>query len=240
MDRKLVRAHIVPEAFFRVLRTGGETPLLVTNTPGYHPKRSPIGVYDQGILCDSCEPKFSKVDTYGTEVLLKRFDDLFQPVRHKGAMLAFQAQNIDQELLLRFLVATVWRGSVSNHPFFHSVRLGPYEPSAAASISHPESPLSCSFAAILSRWTATEQRDFLTHGLMSPFREHWMGVNAYRFYFGRIVAYIKVSNQKFPKPLVDLALTSQQTLSVVAREFDDSKDFSAMIRVAKESSGGKK
>ena len=47
---KFVKAHIIPEAFFRILRKDGSTPLLVTGTPNQFPKRSPIGVYDEGIL----------------------------------------------------------------------------------------------------------------------------------------------------------------------------------------------
>lgn len=234
-DRSLVNAHIVPEAFFRVLRAGGETPLLITNLRGHYPKRSQIGVYDQGILCKDCESKFSSVDSYGIDVFINRFEEIFQPINHQGTSVAFQARDIDQELLLRFLVATLWRASVATHPYYDRVCLGPYESVAANVVSAPEQPISGIFAAVLSCWTATKERDYFTQVLMNPFREQWSGINAYRFYFGRIVAYIKVSNQQLPMPFRELALMSQQTLSVVTRDFDKSKDLSAMIGVAKAS-----
>ena len=67
-DRKLVKAHVIPEAFFRVLRAGGETPILISNVANTYPKRSPIGVYDQNILCEDCETMFSQVDDYNKPV----------------------------------------------------------------------------------------------------------------------------------------------------------------------------
>jgi hypothetical protein len=233
-DRSLVKAHIVPEAFFRVLRAEGETPLLVTNSGNHYPKRSPVGVYDQGILCETCESKFSKVDDYGIQVFLNRFEEIFRPLDRQGRLVAFEGRNVDQELLLRFLVATVWRASVSTHPYYGRVHLGPYESVAAKALSAPDEPISDIFSAVLSCWTTREERDYFSQGLMNPFREQWEDINAYRFYFGRVVAHIKVSNQQFSTPLKELALTRQQVLYLVVRDFDKSKDLSAMVRMAKE------
>lgn len=234
-DRNLVKAHIVPEAFFRVLRDPNEPLLLITNTPGHYPKRSQVGVYDQGILCGECESKFGEVDDYGIQVFLNRFDEFFQPINHQGESVGFQAQNVDKKLLLRFLVATIWRASVSTHRFYDRVHLGPYEAAAAEVVTAPDRPISNVFDALLSCWTSSEECDYFTQGLMDPFREQWDGVNAYRFYFGRVVAYIKVSNRQFLAPLSERTITSQNPLTVVARNFDKSTDFSAMVRTAKES-----
>src|SRR6202521_4424365 len=105
-ERRLVRAHAIPEAFFRVLRSGGETPLLVSNTGNSFPRRAPIGVYDEGMLCDECERKFGDVDSYAAQVLLTSFQELFKPVVH-GERVALQAKGVNQELLLPFLVGTL-------------------------------------------------------------------------------------------------------------------------------------
>jgi hypothetical protein len=47
VDKKLVKAHIIPEAFFKPLRSGKNAPLLIR--PGDYVKRAPIGVYDKTI-----------------------------------------------------------------------------------------------------------------------------------------------------------------------------------------------
>lgn len=49
-SRKLIKAHAIPEAFFRAARGGEpESPLLVS--AGDFPRRATIGIYGQGILC---------------------------------------------------------------------------------------------------------------------------------------------------------------------------------------------
>lgn len=50
-ERPLIKAHVVPEGFSRVLRDGSAVPELLTNKRGAYPKRSPTGVYDKSILC---------------------------------------------------------------------------------------------------------------------------------------------------------------------------------------------
>ncbi len=48
----LDKSHIIPEAFFRELRSDGSIPLVVGDL---FPKRAQIGVYDESILCRSCK-----------------------------------------------------------------------------------------------------------------------------------------------------------------------------------------
>jgi len=232
-ERELVKAHAIPEAFFRVLRSGGETPLLISDAPHPFPRRAPIGVYDTGILCGECERTFDRVDSYAAEVLITRFEELFKPVRF-GERIALQAEGIDQELLLRFLVATLWRASVSTHPFYTRVQLGRYEAEAkmAADVAYE---LPSMFAAVLSAWPVLANDGSVVHGLMDPFAERWDGVNAYRLYLGRVVAYIKVDRRPFRSPLVDLTLRRHDLTFVIQREFAASKDFAAMVKTAKQS-----
>jgi len=234
-QRKLVNAHIVPEAFARVLRIDGETPVLISDTLNTFPKKCPIGVYDEGILCDRCEPQFSRVDDYGIQVLLKQFRDLFVVVNEAEKTVAFRASGVDQEMLLRFFIATLWRASVSTHPFYRRVNLGPYEGFARQAIIKPSLPISDVFAVVLSCWLTSEQHSSLTTGLMDPFRENWDGVNAYRMYFGEVVAYIKVDKRPFGSPLKEYMLLSGEQVTVIARNFDESKDFQSMIRTAQKS-----
>ena len=226
---KFVKAHIIPEAFFRVLRKDGSVPLLVTGTPNQFPKRSPIGVYDEGILCVTCEPKFDRFDHYGVETLLVRLDEIFQPISHQGNIIAYQAAGVDQKLLLQFLLATMWRASVSTHSFYRRVNLGPFEEIARRAILEPDEPVPRAFSAILSRWTIEEQHHQSAGGLMDPFRERWDGINAYRFYFGHVVAYIKADKQDFADPLRSLTLQNGPNVSMVTRSFVKSSDFAAMV-----------
>jgi hypothetical protein len=128
------------------------------------------------------------VDDHGIQVLLKRFQDLFVAVNHAEKTVAFRASEVDQGILLRFFIATLWRASVSTHSFYKRIVLGPYEELARQRIFNPHLPIPDVFAVVLSRWVASEVFDSLTTGLMDPFRQTLHGANAYRMYFGEIVA----------------------------------------------------
>ncbi len=64
---KLIKAHVIPAAFFRRLRDGQDPPRLLTNKEKEYPKRMPIGVYDSNILCEACESRFGDWDDYAWE-----------------------------------------------------------------------------------------------------------------------------------------------------------------------------
>lgn len=232
---KLVKAHIIPEAFFRVMRTGDEAPLIVTDVSNSFPKRSPIGVYDENILCKTCEPKFDRLDSYGTDVLLNQKVQLFRPIQNGEQTIAFQADGVDQMRLLQFFVATLWRASVSTHAFYNRVRLGPFEDIAKNTILNQSQLIPADFGAVLSCWNITEDQQAIANGIMDPFAERWKGVNSYRVYFGQVVAYIKVDRRPFPAPLNKFSLLGQRHVTLVNRDLSGSNDFNVMIKTVERS-----
>lgn len=232
-DKKLVKAHIIPEAFFRVLRNGNEPPLIVSGSEKSYTKRSPIGVYDQYILCDDCESKFGIIDDYGIKVFLTQREQLFQPVFDGDKIVAYQSENINQKLLFQFLIATLWRASVSKHDFYKRVNLGPYEEAARKVILDSNQSIPDVFAAVLSCWNVSEEHKSMTSGLVDPFASRWdNGVIVYRVYFGQVVANIKVDGRPTPRLFNQCALLAQDTVTLIARNFDTSKDFAAMKHTA--------
>lgn len=232
---KLVKAHIIPEAFFReIRRIDNKNPILISNTPNTFRKQAPIGVYDKGILCNKCEPKFSLVDDYGVQILLKQLNNLCLPIVRDNRIIAYQAENVDQGLLLRFFIAVLWRASVSTQPFYNRIKLGHLEPLAKEIIINPTNPIPKEFSVVLSRWIVDEESQYITEGLMDPFLESSEDVNIYRFYFGKVVAHIKADPRPFPDGYRTLALLEQPTVLLVAREASKSKDWTAMINTVKE------
>ena len=225
-----INAHAIPEAFFRELRDGKKAPLLVAGAIGHFPKKAPIGVYDQQILCADCEATFSPADTYGIDVLLTRFDKFFRPIRNTDITVAFQADNADTTKLLLFLISILWRASVSSHAFYNLVDLGPYEPIARNTLRTSTSSIPEAFDAVLSRWEDSEDNSLPTTAMLNPHREHWEGVNAYRLYLGKVVAYVKVDNRPFAEPFSSLSLRSGSPCRIVTRELSTSKDLIAMKR----------
>jgi hypothetical protein len=231
--QSLVKAHIIPAAFFRAIGIGRDAPLLVTDSRSSpFPKRAPIGVYDPAILCDECERRFDSVDAYGTKTLLHTLrGSRLTPMQAGHEVIGFQASGIDQELLNRFFIATLWRASVSTQPFFNRVHLGDrYEELAKAAVT--EETLNSAFGVTMACWLSREGKD-QNIGFMNPFAERYDGVKVYRFYFGRFIAYMKVDQRAFREPLSRSALGAQRDLVIIRRDHQSSKDFSAMRSTAR-------
>jgi hypothetical protein len=230
--RTLIRAHVIPESFFRKERSDAGT-LLIVNGQDY-PKRSPIGVYDTRLLCADCEMKFGDLDDYAARVLLNDFDAMFEPVLDLGAPVAYVASGVDQDRLMRFFVSLLWRASASWLPFFARVDLGRYAAEARAAVEDRAAPVSSAFGVVLSRWPPAEEIGLGGHGVMDPFAERWDGVNAYRMSLGQMVGYVKVDRRPFPAALAVLALGSDgNAVRVVSRDYLKSNDFKAMVHTVR-------
>ncbi len=227
-----VKSHIIPEAFFRELRDGGDSPLLVSGVQGVFPKRAPIGVYDHTILCSTCESKFQALDTYGIEVLLTRFDEHFTPLRKDGATGGFESEGLDKLRLLDFFVSVLWRASVSTQPFYKTVSLGPYERIVLETVVNGLSGAPDAFDAVLSRWKDDDDGELPTTGVMNPHRERWGDVNAYRLYLGKVVAYVRVDRRPFSEQFSAISLRSEGPCRIVSRRLATSKDLDAMRKTA--------
>lgn len=223
------KSHVIPEAFFRARHADAGPKYMVAD--GQYPKKAPVGVYDSAILCQGCERKFGWLDDYGAEVLINRFDELFVPVREQNSIVARRSVpgKVDQERLLRFFVSVLWRASISTNSYYRRVRLGPYESLAAKAVD-PDVALDSAFAVALSCWGREKDDDahILSRTNMDPFAEKWDGVNSYRFYFGDVVAYIKVDRRPFPRELDAIILERSDSVLMIEREFMSSNDLVAM------------
>ena len=230
-----MKSHAIPEAFFRQLRDGPHAPILVSNVANTWPARAPIGVYDNDVLCDGCEPKFGPSDAYGAEVLINRLDELFQPVVADGRIVAYFGQGVDQLRLKLFFLSVLWRAAISKHGFYDRMKLGPHLDRIRAVLDSPHNIHPDEYSGLMSRWIASPNKEAFADGLMSPILEKWHGINAVRMYFGKVVAYIKVDKRPFPEHIRGFVLGAHTSAVQIAREFDSSKDFAAMMNVAKTS-----
>lgn len=231
-DKKLIRAHAIPEAFFRLLREGESAPKLMTNISGIFPKKSPIGVYDKNILCRECEDRFEEWDDYGSRLLINELDT-FTPLKQHNEIIGYQKEEYNYDKLKLFFISVLWRSSVSTHEFYRRVNLGPWEDRLSKFILDNNSGKDDENSVVLSLFVSSSGREKLKSTIMDPFREKWNGVNAYRVYFGGIVAYIKVDQRKLPQVLDQTMMRKNKPLLLVCRDLEKSNDVKAMIAVAK-------
>jgi hypothetical protein len=185
-------------------------------------------VYDRELLCISCEAKFSHTDSFGVDVLLAKFDRHFAPLWHGSRTVAYEAASVDKARLLEFLVSILWRASASSQAFYNTVRLGAHEQAAKGSLFRSPTSIPPMFDAVLSRWSEADDDGTPTTALLNPHREKWDGINAYRLYLGKIVAYVKVDQRPFGEPLASLSLRAPGPCRLITRELSRSNDIQAM------------
>lgn len=215
-NKKLIKAHIIPEGFFRPLRSGNLAPEIHTNTPGSYPKRTQVGAYDSSILCSECDQKMAPWDGCAQEVLIHRFS------------VARRIENFDYRRLKLFFVSLLWRASVSRLPFYKRISLGPFEDRLRTMILAGEPGGSEDFAVILARFEDPE-----ITAILDPHPEKFESISFCRFYLTGFVAYIKVDQRPAPSLLADFRLRENAPLIVLARSLQNSSDGQVMRNIAK-------
>lgn len=193
----LVQSHIIPRAFFGI--EGGEPLKLVSNVAGQFPRRAPNAVYDR-IVCDRCEKGFSRYDNYAAKVLLRDVPS-YKRIEYRGKLIALQGPRADYTLLKLFLISVLWRAAVATHNFYTRVQIGPFQQRAKEMLLAGDPGNEREFAT----WWAIFDTD-IAPAIMDPFRERYFGVTAYRFYFGKVLGYIKVDRQAVPEAFREITL----------------------------------
>ena len=224
-DKKLIKAHIIPEAFFRRIRGKQNSLRLFTNKANEFSKKSPIGVYDCNILCIECEKLFGNWDNYAQD-FLKDVPIKASPLMDAGNVIGYEVQNYNYSLLKLFFISLLWRAGVSKHSFYAKVKLGPYESLIKEHIAEKKPGTGEDFSVTLAKFN---------HKLVpffDPHPEKFEGINYYRFYLGSYVAYIKTDKRKTPKFHSEVMIKPNMPLLIVGRELERSKEFPLMKKIA--------
>lgn len=223
-ERALVKAHIIPEAFFRDIRGDASTLYLVNNEPRTYPKRSPIGVYDTQILCGDCEKTFQSVDDYAAALLIRDRDTAFVRRSLTGGTV-YIAEQFDYHCLKLSIVSVLWRASVSTQQYFSRIDLGPRLARAKEMIAAGDPGPAGEFAVVFSRWVMPEQFPIPPTLMADPFEMRYDGIRAVRLYLGAFVADVSVEQRSLPHTLDAAILRPFSRLLVPTRNLATSKDL---------------
>jgi len=226
-NKRLIKAHIIPEAFFRRLRTGQIPLLMTTNSPGKHPKRLPVGVYDGTIVCADCEKIWGQWDSYGQSFL----GDIplgGKPLSVQGRTVAYMVEQYDYVKLKLFFISLLWRASASSQPYYARISLGSVESKAKELILNRNPGTREQFSVTLAKFDHP-----LGTGMLDPHKERPEGINYCRFYLGGYVAYIKTDSRPGVAHLRDFALSPSGPLYVIARDLERSKELPLIKKMLK-------
>lgn len=114
---KLVDSHILPEFFYQSLYDEGGRFKSISNHPHHRPRLLQKG-FTERLLCEVCDGKLSRYETYSAR-LLRRADEATDANVH-GAVL----QDVNFRDFRLFGLSLLWRMHVSSLHMFRVVRLG--------------------------------------------------------------------------------------------------------------------
>jgi hypothetical protein len=228
-ERKLIKAHIIPAAFFDPLRDGKRAPEIHSNTEGVPKKRTPTGIYDPEILCSECDGKFSVWEQHAKDVLLANFS-IAQPITDKGKTLGYKIEDFDYAKLKLFVLSVVWRASTSSQDFYDRIDLGPHADRILEMLSVVNPGEAEDYAVTIAKFDDPEFT-----GMLDPQAEKMDGVNHIRLYLTGFVVYIKVDKRPTPPFLRDLVLSSDKPLVLPLRGLSSSKDGALMREIVRKS-----
>jgi hypothetical protein len=113
--RHLVDAHIIPKAFYDFHARQGPHYIFSTKLP-HGPKKAPVGIYDDHLLCRECESRFAYLDTYAAQKL-KPWPRRSQLIRDETGFVmrpenspgGYWLRDINFDRLKLFFCFLVWR-----------------------------------------------------------------------------------------------------------------------------------
>lgn len=192
-NKPLINAHIIPRTFFEVLRGGGNYTVLVEPKADKQSKFLQAGDMDPEILCAECDNKFSALDDYGFKIL-----GVPQPkCRYINPATGNEVGSViecDTDKLRRFVLAVLWRASISKR--WDTVSLGLHEAKVLERIFDVTPLLVDEYSIIIHRLDSSALGDFKL-AIFPPIRAKFEGINVYFFYLSGLRILIKVDRRNF-------------------------------------------
>lgn len=231
LDKKLIKAHAIPESFFVKMRSEHGAPKLMTDVRGTYPKKSPIGVYDNQILCRDCEDRFEEVDDYAQKLLLQS-DDNHEKLIIRGKLIGYKVKDADYRKLKLFFISVLWRASLSKQKFYERINQGPYQEKAKDLIWASDPGKQSDFPFLVAKFTDTS----IGKIILNPHPERWSGVNYNRIYLYGYVVYVKMDKRNSPDMFAKFEMVPDGDLIIVGRNIENSAELPVMTSVVKNAS----
>jgi hypothetical protein len=117
------RSHIIPRGFYSRIRGSAKHLYVLEVEEEISRGFTQNGIWEQGILCPTCDRTLGQYDEYAYEVLPERIEPGKTKFMAPGAAVV-ELGNVDRKRFQLFLVALIWRASRSSHGLFRLVRVG--------------------------------------------------------------------------------------------------------------------
>ena len=221
----LIIAHIIPQSFARDIEAPDGAN--VTLTMNRNTKKNPRGVWDDKILCGSCDGQLgTRYDTPAIE-FFRKFRLMQQNTNQQRT--EFRKPRADCDMLCGFALSILWRASISTRPEC-TLTLGPYEDQVRDVLFglKPLSSLSdCEVMVQRYRSTTTDASKINIYPEPAPFDV----LNAYGFAVGGLRFAVKIDPTPFPEFCRDYIINGKKTLRGLFVDFENTPEFERAIEM---------
>ena len=230
MNKKLIKAHVIPKSFFMYLYPEGDDRALIKATMEEdYLKRSRIGIYDSNILCSECDGAFSAYDSYGKEVFLNK-----EIKQHPQTDVLFQIGDVDYAKMKLFILATVWRASVSELGDFSKVAIGPHEERIKKMLLNNDPGDYEDYGIFLARWGEGPLSFASENQIQSPCKLRLEGVNYLVFYMPRgLMVFVKTDQRSTPRNFKSILFKGGIVDIMNRGDFTESQEMEQLVALMK-------
>lgn len=227
-EKELVKAHVIPEAFFVAINTDRSNPSkLITNADKKFPKKSPIGVYDKKILCSECESIFGMYDDYAISVFRDK-KVAFKDLTINGKLEGYLVES-DYKKLKFFFISMLWRAGVSTHDFYAKVNLGPHQEALRVLVKERTETPPAKYSVLLAQFSDDPE----IVPMLGPWRNKVEGGWHYNFVFYGYQATIRVASHPLSSEVKGFILSPEKEVPIIFREYKGSIYHTTALEVAK-------
>lgn len=220
----LIEAHIIPKGFARIIR--GPGPNMALSVRKVREAKPQLGEFDRHILCADCDQKLGSFDDYAIDVC-RHFERRHLRLPND----VFEYPAFDGEKFTKFVLAVIWRASLSKRDVFREVSLGPYD-DQTRDVLFGAKPLRSlkAFEVLVQRYTS-EHLDM--KGIYSfPRRGPFMNLNAYQFMLSGFRILAKFDRRPLDPEWTHFVTNSARTMRGFFIEFEKTPEFEGVKEVA--------
>ncbi|MDD5290611.1 MAG: hypothetical protein PHZ04_00670 [Patescibacteria group bacterium] len=125
-------SHIIPDFMYKGLYDVGHILYKVPTSDLSKEEKLPSGEYEPNLLCEDCENKIGKLESYACDILysdeeVKRGRLYRENQKNQNNVGYTFCKGVDYKKFKLFLLSILWKSSISSRDFFKDVKLGVYE-----------------------------------------------------------------------------------------------------------------
>jgi hypothetical protein len=218
-------AHIVTRGFARTLSAPGRHNRAI-RADGSRKAKQPLGPFDPRVLCSACDAKLGAIDEYAID-----FCRAIGTTSDARTGSPFRRAHFDGDRFCLAVLAILWRASLSSHPQWSGISLGPYEARAGEILfGHASLSALAGFEVVLMRYASSEHdaRKFI----FEPLRIRSGQLNVFVLGIGGFQVIAKFDQRPFDRLLQPYVINGATALNAIHVRLEETAEYAYFQRAA--------